>query len=37
MVNGESAEIDDISVIRDGDHLFLLDNDCETMDSNEMY
>ncbi|XP_077229916.1 potassium channel KAT2-like isoform X2 [Tasmannia lanceolata] len=29
VVNGENAEIDDISVIRDGDHLFLLENECE--------
>ncbi|XXG67707.1 hypothetical protein AAC387_Pa06g0984 [Persea americana] len=34
VVNGENAEIDDISVIRDGDHLFLLENDSEIMDSN---
>lgn len=27
VVNVENAEIDDISVIRDGDHLFLLDNE----------
>ncbi|RWR81358.1 potassium channel KAT1 [Cinnamomum micranthum f. kanehirae] len=33
-VNGEKAEIDDIGVIRDGDHLFLLENDSEIMDSN---
>ncbi|XP_077251000.1 potassium channel KAT3-like isoform X2 [Tasmannia lanceolata] len=29
VVNGENAEIDDISVVRDGDHLFLLENECE--------
>ncbi|RWR89113.1 inward rectifying potassium channel [Cinnamomum micranthum f. kanehirae] len=34
VVNGENAEIDDISVVRDGDHLFLLENDSEIMDSN---
>ncbi|KAB2620148.1 potassium channel KAT1-like [Pyrus ussuriensis x Pyrus communis] len=27
VVNAENAEIDDISVVRDGDHLFLLHND----------
>ncbi|KAK9268211.1 hypothetical protein L1049_010654 [Liquidambar formosana] len=30
VVSEENAEIDDISVIRDGDHLFLLQNECET-------
>lgn len=29
VVNVENAEIDDISVIRDGDHLFLLDNESQ--------
>nr|GFB23419.1 potassium channel KAT3-like [Tanacetum cinerariifolium] len=28
VVNSENAEVDDLSVIRDGDHLFLLPNDC---------
>lgn len=32
VVNAENAEIDDTCVIRDGDHLFLLQNECETMD-----
>jgi hypothetical protein len=27
VINAENAEIDDISVIRDGDHLFLLQDD----------
>lgn len=31
VVNAENAEIDDICVIRDGDHLFLLQNEVETM------
>lgn len=31
VVNQENAEIDDISVIREGDHLFLLQNECETI------
>ncbi|KAF5810768.1 putative potassium channel, voltage-dependent, EAG/ELK/ERG, rmlC-like jelly roll [Helianthus annuus] len=30
VVSSESAEVDDLSVIRDGDHLFFLPNDCET-------
>ncbi|KAK6917193.1 Cyclic nucleotide-binding domain [Dillenia turbinata] len=30
VVNEENAEIDDISIIRDGDHLFLLQNECDT-------
>lgn len=34
VVNAENAEIDDICVIRDGDHLFLLQNECETMFNN---
>ncbi|KAL2473752.1 Potassium channel KAT1 [Forsythia ovata] len=29
VVNAENAEIDDLSVIRDGDHLFVLPNQCE--------
>ncbi|KAJ4831678.1 Potassium channel kat2 [Turnera subulata] len=32
VTNSENAEIDDISVIRDGDHLFLLQNDIENFD-----
>ncbi|XP_031392282.1 potassium channel KAT3-like [Punica granatum] len=32
VVNAENAEIDDISVIREGDHLFLLQNMHEKMD-----
>ncbi|KAM6552127.1 hypothetical protein CsatB_001935 [Cannabis sativa] len=32
IINAENAEIDDISVIRDGDHLFLLINDNENID-----
>ncbi|KAL7591689.1 potassium channel KAT3 [Lactuca sativa] len=32
VVNSENAEVDDLSVIRDGDHLFLLSNDCECRD-----
>ncbi|KAF8391095.1 hypothetical protein HHK36_023395 [Tetracentron sinense] len=34
VINAENAEIDDLSVIRDGDHLFLLQNECETTNSN---
>ncbi|KAJ9565810.1 hypothetical protein OSB04_001776 [Centaurea solstitialis] len=34
VVNAENAEIDDLSVIRDGDHLFLIPNDCECRDYN---
>ncbi|KAF5752744.1 potassium channel KAT1 [Tripterygium wilfordii] len=34
VVNSENAEIDDIHVIRDGDHLFLLENDTEDNDCN---
>ncbi|CAK9166356.1 unnamed protein product [Ilex paraguariensis] len=34
VVNSENAEIDDISVIRDGDHLFLLANEGEIRDCN---
>ncbi|KAL2244677.1 potassium channel KAT3 [Sesamum indicum] len=29
VVNADNAEIDDLSVIRDGDHLFLLSSQCE--------
>ncbi|KAA8514934.1 hypothetical protein F0562_018280 [Nyssa sinensis] len=32
VVNTENAEIDDLSVIRDGDHLFLLQNEWESPD-----
>lgn len=32
VINAENAEIDDINVIRDGDHLYLLHNECEMMD-----
>lgn len=32
MVNSENAEIDDLSVVRDGDHLFLISEQCETND-----
>ncbi|WCJ27390.1 Potassium channel KAT2 [Euphorbia peplus] len=32
IINAENAEIDDISVIRDGDHLFLLQNDTGNLD-----
>ncbi|CAI0545108.1 unnamed protein product [Linum tenue] len=31
VINAENAEIDDICVIRDGDHLFFLQNDIESM------
>jgi predicted CoA-binding protein len=31
VISAENAEIDDINVIRDGDHLFLLHNECESM------
>ncbi|KAI4298264.1 hypothetical protein L6164_031842 [Bauhinia variegata] len=31
VINGENAEIDDISVIRDGDHLFLLCSDSQIL------
>ncbi|CAK9169662.1 unnamed protein product [Ilex paraguariensis] len=34
VVNSENAEIDDISVIQDGDHLFLLTDDGEVRDCN---
>ncbi|TKY68529.1 Potassium channel KAT1 [Spatholobus suberectus] len=33
VINTENAEIDDISVIRDGDHLFLLCSDTENLSS----
>ncbi|XP_050106280.1 potassium channel KAT1-like [Malus sylvestris] len=33
VVNEENAEIDDISVVRDGDHLYLLHNDNNNMNS----
>ncbi|XP_008225478.1 PREDICTED: potassium channel KAT1-like isoform X2 [Prunus mume] len=33
VINAENAEIDDISVVRDGDHLFLLHHDCDNMNS----
>nr|XP_043620860.1 potassium channel KAT1-like [Erigeron canadensis] len=36
VVNSENAEVDDLSVIRDGDHLFFLPNDCESRDYNTM-
>lgn len=29
IINSENAEIDDLSVIRDGDHLFFLDYECD--------
>ncbi|KDP37966.1 hypothetical protein JCGZ_04609 [Jatropha curcas] len=32
VINAENAEVDDIRVIRDGDHLFLLQNDTEILD-----
>lgn len=32
VINAESAEIDDINVIQDGDHLFFLQNMQENMD-----
>ncbi|KAF5475148.1 hypothetical protein F2P56_006987 [Juglans regia] len=32
VINAENAEIDDINVIRDGDHLYFLHNECEKMD-----
>lgn len=31
VTNAENAEIDDIGVIRDGDHLFLLQTDSENL------
>lgn len=34
VISAENAEIDDINVIRDGDHLFLLHNECENMGCN---
>lgn len=34
IINAENAEIDDISVIRDGDHLFLVNHNCDNMDVN---
>ncbi|KAE7996211.1 hypothetical protein FH972_000952 [Carpinus fangiana] len=34
VISAENAEIDDINVIRDGDHLFLLHNECESMGCN---
>ncbi|XP_027354115.1 potassium channel KAT3-like isoform X2 [Abrus precatorius] len=33
VINTENAEIDDISVIRDGDHLFFLSSDSENLSS----
>ncbi|ONI10980.1 hypothetical protein PRUPE_4G080000 [Prunus persica] len=33
VINAENAEIDDISVVRDGDHLFLLHHDSDNMNS----
>lgn len=33
VVSAENAEIEDISVVRDGDHLFLLHNDCQNLNS----
>ncbi|KAF1895112.1 hypothetical protein Lal_00022609 [Lupinus albus] len=33
VINTENAEIDDINVIRDGDHLFLLCSNCENLTS----
>lgn len=33
VTNKENAEIDDIDVIRDGDHLFLLCSDSENLSS----
>lgn len=34
VINADNAEIDDICVIRDGDNLFLLQNDTENLDRN---
>ncbi|KAL8192314.1 hypothetical protein R6Q57_027981 [Mikania cordata] len=34
VVSTESAEVDDLSVIRDGDHLFFLSNNCDCRDCN---
>ncbi|KAK9055958.1 hypothetical protein SSX86_027045 [Deinandra increscens subsp. villosa] len=34
VVNSECAEVDDLSVIRDGDHLFFLPNDSDCRDCN---
>ena len=34
VVNAENAEIDDLRVVRDGDHLFLLQGECESKDCN---
>lgn len=33
VVSAENAEIEDIGVVRDGDHLFLLHNDCQNLNS----
>lgn len=30
VVNRDNAEIDDIKVVQDGDHLFLVENGCQT-------
>lgn len=32
IIDAENAEIDDLSVIRDGDHLFFLDYDRDNID-----
>ncbi|KAK1422766.1 hypothetical protein QVD17_18052 [Tagetes erecta] len=34
VVNSESAEVDDLNVIKDEDHLFFLPNDCQCRDYN---
>ncbi|KAL4563440.1 hypothetical protein LXL04_027482 [Taraxacum kok-saghyz] len=36
VVNAENAEVDDLSVVRDGDHLFVVSDDCECSDSNNL-
>ncbi|XP_050370791.1 potassium channel KAT3-like [Argentina anserina] len=37
VVNAENAEIEDMSVVRDGDHLFLVHNDCHSVNSDLTY
>ncbi|XP_060179083.1 potassium channel KAT1-like isoform X2 [Lycium barbarum] len=36
VVNAEDVEIDEVDVIRDGDHLFFLSTDCSGIESNMM-
>lgn len=36
VVNAENAQVDDLSVVRDGDHLFLLPSLCEGIESDDV-